>query len=65
MKTIPYECPRCFHVSEIEVSPIIPPFTKGRMEDAIPQEGGDFSPYECPKCKADFAASLIHEIAFP
>jgi hypothetical protein len=35
------------------------------MEDARPQEGGDFSPYECPACRADFEAEKIHEIAFP
>ena len=50
---------------EIEVQDIIPARNlRGRMEDAIPEEGGDFSPCECPECGADFSREAVHEAAF-
>jgi len=46
-----FECPHCFHEFEVEVEPYIPPRNMhGRMEDAIPAEGGTCSPDACPEC---------------
>lgn len=66
-QTIKYTCPNpdCEAEVDVEVEDIVPARISGPPEDCYPESGGDFSPYECPECKADFAASLIHEIAFP
>jgi len=67
MKTIVLICPNddCLAMVEIEVQEIIPARNmRGRMEDAILEEGGDFSPCECPECGADFSREAVHEAAF-
>jgi len=51
MKKIQTECSDCGHAFEVTVEEVVPARNmNGRMEDAIPEEGGNIYPSECREC---------------